>query len=91
VKRQGPIELIVKRGALRRFQILTEKTGALPVKVSWDRRASDRRTSSTKVATDQRKADRRQPPPFTWDMADFVIVARSNGRARKKRATAKKK
>jgi hypothetical protein len=27
------------------------------------------------VSTDQRKTDRRQKPPFTWELSDFVVVA----------------
>ena len=36
-KRDKPIELIVRRGAIRRFHKLKEKTADLPVEVMWDR------------------------------------------------------
>lgn len=69
-------ELIVRRGALRRFDRLKQATADLPVKVSWDRRLEERRTSETSVARDRRRTDRRQPPPFTWEAADFLVVAK---------------
>ena len=68
------VELIVRRGALRRFQKLKEKAASLPVKVTWDRRLGDRRLVSEAAGPDRRKADRRQAPPFTWDLSDFVVV-----------------
>jgi hypothetical protein len=78
------VELVVRRGALRRFHKLKEKAADLPVNVTWDRREGERRTESNHKATpDQRKADRRQKPPFTWDMSDFVVVARTPARKRK--------
>ena len=77
-KRKGSpvsVELVVRRGALRRFSALKEKAADLPVKVSWDRRTAERRQTASEVGTDQRKADRRQKPPFTWELSDFVVVA----------------
>ena len=56
----------------------------MPVKVLWDRRRSDRRAASTTPETDQRKGERRQTPPYTWDVADFVVVARPGKLAPKK-------
>jgi hypothetical protein len=78
-----PVELIVRRGALRRFHKLKEKTADLPVEVLWDRRQSDRRAASGKVAADRRSADRRQKPPFTWEVSDFVIAAKPQPRKKK--------
>jgi hypothetical protein len=69
-------ELIVRRGALRRFDKLKRATADLPVEVSWDRRLADRRSSSTDVSRDRRQNERRQPPPFTWEVADFLVVAK---------------
>ena len=69
-----PVGVIVRRGAQRRFDSLTKKTAGLPVVVSWDRRQGDRRASPQPFEdTDQRKTDRRQKPPFTWEVADFVV------------------
>jgi hypothetical protein len=70
------VELIVKRGALRRFDRLKKATADLPVTVSWDRRLAERRRTSEDVDGDRRRTDRRQKAPFTWDTADFVVVAK---------------
>ena len=68
------VELVVRRGALLRFEKLKEKAANLPVKITWDRRLSERRVVSAAASPDQRKADRRQKPPFTWELSDFVVV-----------------
>jgi hypothetical protein len=73
-----PIRLVVKRGAIRRFEKLKEKTADLDVQISWDRREGDRRTGTLAVSGDRRKKDRRQRPPFTWDLADFAVVVNPN-------------
>ncbi len=75
-KAKGPIEIVVRRGALRRFDKLKTKTGELPVVVLWDRRADDRRgdKADKKLKPERRYAERRREPPFTWDLADFVVV-----------------
>jgi hypothetical protein len=84
---ERPVGLVVRRGALRRFDALTRKTAKLPVVVTWDRREEERRdeqehgskpaTASTKRAelsvSERRKSERRQKPPFTWELADFVV------------------
>ena len=69
-----PVGIVVRRGALRRFDALTRKTADLPVVLSWDRRTSDRRTSREPVPVELRSADRRKAPPYTWEVADFVVV-----------------
>jgi hypothetical protein len=75
-RRPAPIaELVVKRGALRRFDKLKQATAELPVTVSWDRRTGERRASGDGPPDERRKSDRRQKPPFTWESADFVVVA----------------
>jgi hypothetical protein len=70
------VELIVRRGALRRFDKLKRATADLdlPVKLSWDRRLGERRTSASDVGSERRRSDRRKEPPFTWRTADFVVV-----------------
>ena len=68
------IGLIVRRGALRRFDDLKKKMTDYPVTVSWDRRDRERRSSPEAVGRDQRKIDRRSQPSFTWELADFVVV-----------------
>jgi hypothetical protein len=75
------IELIVRRGAAKRYENLKKKTEHMPVEVVWDRRKQDRRRTSESVSEDRRKSDRRQKPPFTWEMSDFVL-RESNPRRR---------
>jgi hypothetical protein len=68
------VELVVRRGALRRFHKLKRATANLPVKLSWDKRRRDRRTSASDVEGKRRQVERRKKPPFTWDVADFVVA-----------------
>jgi hypothetical protein len=68
------VELIVRRGARDRFRKLKKKAAQLPVKVAWDRRRDERRAAAQQVDVDKRKSDRRGDPPFTWDVADFVVI-----------------
>jgi hypothetical protein len=75
VAKKKPLGIIVRRGASRRFDSLTRNTADLPVLVSWDRRTEDRRESCQSTAVERRSGDRRKTPPFTWDAADFVVVA----------------
>lgn len=67
-KRPSPITLVVRRGAVRRFNKLQKDTRNLPVVVTWDRRSAE--------ATDRAgtPADRRAQPSFTWELADFLVV-----------------
>jgi hypothetical protein len=69
----------VKRGALRRFDQLTRKSANLPVEVKWDRRTSERRSSPAPQGEDRRSNERRQPAPFTWDAADFLVEGDHSG------------
>ena len=73
------VTLIVRRGALRRFDRLVRDTRDLPATVIWDRRQGERRAASHTVAEERRTAERRRPVPFTWEVADFVVV--TNGLA----------
>src|SRR5687767_10120169 len=68
------VGIVVRRGALRRFDALTRKTADLPVIVSWDRRTADRRGSTEPAPVELRSGDRRKQAPFTWEVADFVVV-----------------
>ena len=68
------VDIIVRRGAVERFNALTRKTADLPVEVAWDRRKKNRRQSSASSPVERRKTDRRKAPPFTWEAADFVVV-----------------
>lgn len=69
-----PVGIVVRRGAIRRFNALARKTAHLPVVLTWDRREADRRSASRPPRVDERQADRRQKPPFTWEVADFVVL-----------------
>ena len=78
-----PLRIFVRRGAIRRFHRLTRDAENLPVRVEWDRRQGERRTESAESdqpaepaepPTDQRRAERRSDPPFTWKAAEFVVV-----------------
>ena len=72
--KKKPIGIVVRRGALRRFDALTRKTADLPVKVTWDRRLEQRRASGESASVERREGDRRREPPFTWQVADFVVT-----------------
>jgi ribosomal protein S9 len=69
-----PIRMVVRRGALQRFESLKKQTAHLPVVVTWDRRVRDRRNVSGDIARERRRTERRQQPGFTWELADFVVV-----------------
>ena len=90
-KQQGPIEIVVRRGAIRRFDALKTRTSELPVIVTWDRRTGERRDEGTTTGAKQDLAtERRRKPPFTWDVADFVVVEPPKPRkASRKKATRK--
>src|SRR5262249_34437032 len=81
--RKPPVtKILVRRGAQRRFEALKDQTAELPVVISWDRRRADRRIKQNpamQVPRDRRGADRRQTPPFTWELADFVVVCPPQG------------
>jgi hypothetical protein len=77
------VTLVVRRGATRRFRALKQKTADLQVSVSWDRRKIERRDGQIPTDIERRKTDRRKQPPFTWETADFVVVAEpSQGKRR---------
>jgi hypothetical protein len=75
-KKPETIEIVVRRGAMRRFDALKTRTSELPVVVTWDRRTNDGGDDDKTAAGSRsaRPAERRRKPPFTWDLADFVVV-----------------
>jgi hypothetical protein len=79
VKKTPPtsVALIVRRGALRRFDKLKRATETLPVAVLWDRRTAD--GSNAPRGAQGEPLERRQQPAFTWDAADFVVVENHDG------------
>jgi hypothetical protein len=77
--------MVVRRGALQRFENLKQKTAHLDVEVVWDRRDDDeQRVLSEK---ERRIIERRRKPPFTWDVADFVVATPANAGDKKRRKT----
>src|SRR5436190_5444855 len=84
--KKGAVEIVVRRGAIRRFDALKTRTSELPVVVTWDRRTDERRgtTASTDRNRNRSETDRRRKPPFTWDLADFVVVEPERKTSRKK-------
>jgi hypothetical protein len=76
----APIELIVRRGALRRFDKLKRATAEMPVKVLWDRRTREARSAAS---PGEPQAERRKSPPFTWDVADFLVVGKRTAERRR--------
>lgn len=74
--------MIVRRGATPRFEALKKKTQHLNVQVVWDRREDDESAGSA-AAKDPQFKNRRGAPPFTWDMADFVVVVPKSKRAKR--------
>ena len=74
-KSESPITLVVRRGALRRFDKLKKDTENMPVVVTWDRRRDDRTTGADRPGEDPPAGEeRRKQLAFTWEMADFVVV-----------------
>jgi hypothetical protein len=76
--RKKLVDIIVRRGAQRRFDALVRKTADLAVAISWDRRKEDRRAGNESAPVERRSSDRRKTQPFTWDAADFVVVAKTD-------------
>lgn len=82
----APIELIVRRGALRRFDKLKQATAELPVKLTWDRRVNEARGTAKpgQGKRDPGYAERRAAPPYTWDAADFLVVGKPAAERRRR-------
>jgi hypothetical protein len=71
-KNTPPVTLVVRRGALRRFDRLKQATQELDAEVIWDRRASARGETSGGDGAEPSK-NRRKATPSTWDLADFAV------------------
>ena len=91
ITKQG-VEIIVKRGAMRRFHALKRETSEMPVTILWDRRTNERRGAHVngKKSVERRGADRRKTPSFTWDLADFVVVTPTKGQKTSRKTSTKK-
>ena len=81
--------LVVRRGALRRFDRLKQATQELPAEVIWDRRAAGRGADPGESGVGPAE-NRRKATPSTWDLADFVIVASAGGQKAPRKGKAKK-
>jgi hypothetical protein len=73
-KKSKPVTLVVRRGALRRFDRLKQATRELPAEVIWDRRGKEEKESgSSSGDVSEPPSNRRKTTPSTWDLADFVL------------------
>ena len=79
---KDPIQMVVRRGATPRFEALKKKTEHLNVQVVWDRREGEKPDDPVVAENNRRFKDRRGTPPFTWDVADFVVVVPNGKRAK---------
>jgi hypothetical protein len=68
---------VVQRGERDLYARLAPMAGP-DVMMIWDRRQRDRRTGDQPIPTDQRRGDRRHPPPPTWDTQRFLLVRLSD-------------
>jgi hypothetical protein len=64
---------VVQRGERDLYERLAPMAGP-DVMMIWDRRQRERRTSDQPIPTEQRRSDRRHPPPATWDTQRFLLV-----------------
>jgi hypothetical protein len=80
---EPPIQMVVRRGATPRFEALKKKTEHLNVQVVWDRREGEKPDDPVVAENNRRFKDRRGTPPFTWDVADFVVVVPKSKRAKR--------
>ncbi len=72
--------IVVRRGALERFETLRREFRTDDVSVIWDRRLGDRRRRGAPVeAGERRRAERRRPPPDSWHLLDFVVTTIARG------------
>ncbi len=69
-----PLKLVVRRGALKRYEKLKRETSDLEVEVIWDRRERPRRKAGEAPTAERRVSDRRTADPFTWKTADFLVA-----------------
>ena len=67
--------LIVRRGLSHSYmsflRVYARNRG---LELTVDRRTDERRQRQVDALPDRRQADRRGPPPHTWDLADFVAI-----------------
>jgi len=68
---------VVQRGERDLYERLAPMAGP-DMMMIWDRRQRERRTSDEPISTEQRRSDRRHPPPATWDTKRFLLVRLSD-------------
>ena len=85
--KKGAVEIVVRRGAMRRFDALKTRTTELPVVLTWDRRTDHRRdaAASAGVKRDRRENERRRQPPFTWILRTLSLLNLQNDKRRQGR------
>lgn len=68
--------IVVRRGALERFETLRREFRSDEVSVIWDRRLGDRRQRGARPvgASERRRGERRAPAPASWHLLDFVVT-----------------
>lgn len=67
--------IIVSREREAVFDTLQEHFHDEPeVRVMWDRRIAERRTSQLTVPTERRHANRRRPSPATWQTLGILVT-----------------
>jgi hypothetical protein len=66
--------VVVQRGEQALYTRLTAQPWTGGVRVIWDRRGGERRTTGQPARVDRRRRDRRGPPPDTWEAMGFRMV-----------------
>ena len=69
----SPRLVVVERGEPTLYASLTGMARE-GITVIWDRRHGERRITTQAPAVDQRRRDRRRPPPDTWSGLGFLVV-----------------
>ena len=69
--------LVVKRGRLNTFRMLSEQFADVPdIQVIWDRRGGvDRRARTETVASERRRQERRKPHDRRGPGDEYVVVS----------------
>jgi hypothetical protein len=70
-----PKLVIVRRGHFATFELLTRTFADDPsVRIIWDRRLGERRSSSDGTDRERRRTDRRRVPPSQWGQLNYMIA-----------------
>lgn len=74
-----PALLVVQRGRTDVFRALDGAAAGPGLRVIWDRRRGERRTTRRPVPLERRRAERRAPLPDTWSRLGFVVAPQVPG------------